>query len=114
MEEYERAENEFLSKINHLEKKIAAQKAPEIKVKPLVKDQMQGKEQVLKEIIRKNPVQTYTEPLATRLGYGNALARLGEYEKIFVLNADLSNATLRTLLILLSADPSTWAFRRRT
>jgi transketolase len=91
MDEYERAEKDFLSKINHLEKKIAAQNPPEIRVKPLVKDQMKEKEQNLKEIIRKNPVQPYTEPTATRLGYGNALARLGEYEKIFVLNADLAN-----------------------
>jgi transketolase len=91
MDEYERAEKDFLSKINHLEKKIAAQNPPEIRVKPLVKDQMKEKEQNLKEIIQKNPVQPYTAPTATRLGYGNALARLGEYEKIFVLNADLAN-----------------------
>lgn len=91
MEEYGRAEKDFLSKINHLEKKIAAQKPTEIKVKPLVKDRTMEKDQDLKQIIRKNPVQSYTEPTATRLGYGNALARLGEYEKIFVLNADLAN-----------------------
>ena len=67
------------------------EKPPEIKVKPLVKDRKREKDQDFQEIIGKNPVQPYTEPTATRLGYGNALARLGEYEKIFVLNADLAN-----------------------
>ncbi len=91
MDEYKRAEKEFVSKIKSLEEKITAQNTEEINVKPLVKDRVKKKEQDLKEIIQKNPVQPYTEPTATRLGYGNALARLGEYEKIFVLNADLAN-----------------------
>ena len=92
MEEYERAETTFLEKINILEKKIAAQKLVELNMKPLVKTQPEEKQQDLLEIIRGNPVQEYAEPTATRIGYGNALARLGQYEKIFVLNADLAGA----------------------
>ena len=90
MEEYERAERDFLAKIGILEKKIAAQKNVPIKVKPLVKPNPKEEDQDLQEIIRKNPLQTYKEPTATRIGYGNGLARLGEYNKIFVLNADLA------------------------
>ncbi len=90
MEEYERAERDFLSKIEVLEKKIKSRKAFAIKVKPLIKTNPKEEEQDLKEIIRKNPPQKYSEPTATRIGYGNGLARLGEYKKIFVLNADLA------------------------
>ncbi len=90
MEEYERAEREFAARIAQLEKKIVARSPVQIKIKPLVKTPSREPEQNLEEIIRKNPSQPYTEPLATRLGYGNALARLGEYDKIFVLNADLA------------------------
>lgn len=90
MEEYERAERDFLSKIEILEKKIKSKKSYPIKVKPLIKINPEEEEQDLKEIIRKNPPQKYSEPTATRIGYGNGLARLGEYKKIFVLNADLA------------------------
>lgn len=90
MEEYERAERDFLAKIGVLEKKIAAGKPLQIKVKPLVKTQPEGEEQDLQKIIRENRTQAYTEPTATRIGYGNGLARLGGYKKIFVLNADLA------------------------
>ena len=90
MEEYERAERDFLAKIGILEEKIASRAPVEIKVKPLIKIQPEEKQQDLQEIIRKNPLQPYTEPTATRIGYGNCLARLGEYRKIFVLNADLA------------------------
>ncbi len=90
MEEYEKAERDFLSKIEVLEKKIKSRKASAIKVKPLIKTNPKEEEQDLKEIIRKNPPQKYSEPTATRIGYGNGLARLGEYKRIFVLNADLA------------------------
>jgi transketolase len=90
MEEYERAERDFLSKIEILEKKIQTRKLPPIRVKPLVKINPEEEEQDLKEIIRNNPPQKYSEPTATRIGYGNGLARLGSYKKIFVLNADLA------------------------
>lgn len=92
MEEYERAKRDFLAKISILEKKIATQRSVEIKVKPLIKTQPEEKQQAFQEIIRNNPPQPYTEPTATRIGYGNALARLSQYEKIFVLNADLASA----------------------
>ncbi|MFC1915367.1 transketolase C-terminal domain-containing protein [Chloroflexota bacterium] len=89
LEQFERAERALSAKIEMLEKKIASQKFAEVKVKPLVKAQPEEKQQDLREIIRKNPVTTYTEPTATRIAYGNALARLGEYQKLFVLDADL-------------------------
>ncbi len=89
MEEYERAEREFLAKISILEKKVGSRK-PLSRIKPLVKTQPEEEEQDLGQIIKKVPRQTYTEPTATRIGYGNGLARLGEYKKIFVLNADLA------------------------
>ena len=90
MEEYERAERDFLAKIDILEKKIAARKPVPMKVKPLVKTEPKEDKQDLLEIIKKNPPQPYREPTATRIGYGNGLARLGEFKKIFVLNADLA------------------------
>lgn len=92
IDEFERAEHECLLKIDRLEKKIAAGKPGEMKTKPLVKSAPDGKKQNLHDIISRNPPQVYTEPTATRIGYGNALARLGEYKKIFVLNADLTGA----------------------
>ena len=90
MEEHARAEKGFDAKIEMLEKKIGSRKPQEVRVKPLVKTQPEEDKQDLQEIVRKNPAQLYTEPTATRIGYGNALARLGGYEKIFVLNADLA------------------------
>jgi len=91
-EEYGRAETECLALIENLEKRVSDQAQGKIKVKPVVKRPANEKEQNLGEIIQRNPCQTYREPTATRIGYGNALARLGEYEKLFVLNADLMGA----------------------
>ena len=99
MEEYERAERDFLAKIQILEKKIASQRPIQMKVRPLLKTQPHEEDQNLQEIINRNPPQPYQEPTATRLGYGNALARLGEYRKIFVLNADLSGACGNTKFV---------------
>ncbi|MFH1490209.1 MAG: transketolase C-terminal domain-containing protein [Pseudomonadota bacterium] len=90
MEEYERAEKDFTAKIENLEKKIRAKKPADMKIKPLDKKGPQEKIQDLREIIQRNPCPPYDKPIATRLGYGSALARLGEYKKIFVLNADLA------------------------
>jgi transketolase len=99
VEEYERAERDFLAKIQILEKKIASQRPIQMKVRPLLKTQPHEEDQNLQEIINRNPPQPYQEPTATRLGYGNALARLGEYKKIFVLNADLSGACGNTKFV---------------
>ncbi len=90
LEEYERAERDFLAKVDLLEKKIGARAPRELNVKPLEKVYTKENQQNLREIIRRNPPEPYTEPTATRIGYGNALARLGGYENIFVLNADLA------------------------
>jgi transketolase len=114
MEEYERAERDFLAKIDILEKKIGAHKHVAINVKPLVKTQAEEEEQDLQEIIRKNPPQTYTEPTATRIGYGNGLARLGEYKKIFVLNADLAAPCGTTKFIERYPENAPLAIERRS
>ena len=90
MEEYERAERNFSAKIDILEKKMAARKMVQVRIRSLNKTQPKEEEQNLEEIVKRNPVQTYKEATATRIGYGNGLARLGEYRKIFVLNADLA------------------------
>ena len=91
-EEYGRAETECLALIDNLEKSVSTWHHDEVKVKPVIKRPAHEKKQDLEEIIRRNPPQVYLEPTATRIGYGNALARLAEYEKIFVLNADLMGA----------------------
>jgi transketolase len=91
-EEYGRAETECLALIDNLEKRVSTRPHGEVKAKPVVKFPAHEKKQDLEEIIRRNPCQPYREPTATRIGYGNALVRLGEYEKIFVLNADLMGA----------------------
>jgi transketolase len=92
LEQYERAEKIILGKIDILEKKIAAQKTSVLNIKLLDKDGLAESTQDLAEIIRHNPAAAYSEPAATRIGYGNALVRLGSYEKIIVLNADLAGA----------------------
>jgi len=92
MEEYAAAEKEFLDKIEKLKKKIAARAGLKVNVRPLDKSAPPEIQQDLPSIIKRHPVQTYSQPTATRIGYGNCLARLGEFEKIFVFNADLMGA----------------------
>jgi transketolase len=92
MREFERVEKDFLSKIETLEKKISARKPELVGMKPLIKYEPKEEEQDFSEIIRRNPPKSYSQPTATRIGYGNSLARLGEYKKIFVANADLAGA----------------------
>ena len=91
-EEYERAEAECLAVIENSERSMACRSWDDRNVKPLVKSSPREREQTFQEIIRKNPLKEYHEPTATRIGYGNSLFRLGSYEKIFVLNADLMGA----------------------
>lgn len=91
-EEYEKAEANFDAKIAGLQEKMRNTQVPEFTFTPLVKDPPAEEEQDLHDIIGRNPPCTYTEPTPTRIGYANALMRLGEYEKIFVLNADLAIA----------------------
>lgn len=113
-EEYERAERDFLAKIDILEKKIAARKPVPMKVKPLVKTQPKEDEQDLQGIIKKNPPQPYIEATATRIGYGNGLARLGEFKKIFVLNADLAAPCGTTKFIERYPENAPLAINRRS
>jgi len=99
MEQYEQAETDFLAKISILERQIASQRPVKMKIKPLVKTQPVEKQQELQEILRNNPPQPYTESTATRIGYGNALARLGEYEKIKrrSINIGVQEANMMTM-----------------
>jgi len=92
MEEYAAAEKEFLDKIKKLEKKTTDRADLKLEVRPLDKSATPEKQQDLTAIIERHPVKTYREPTATRIGYGNCLIRLGEFEKIFVFNADLMGA----------------------
>jgi transketolase len=113
-EEYGRAETECLALIDNLEKSVSTRPQGEIKVKPLVKMPAHAKNQDLEEIIHRNPPQGYREPTATRIGYGNALARLGEYEKVFVLNADLMGACGATAFCEKYPENAEELFRRRS
>lgn len=92
MEEYAAAEKEFLDKIEKLEKKTAGRSDVNLEIRPLDKSATPEQQQDLTAIIDRHPVKTYGEPTATRIGYGNCLARLGEFEKIYVFNADLMGA----------------------
>jgi transketolase len=91
-EEYGRAEAECRALIEKSEQSVACRACDKFSVKPLTKSSPRQKEQDFQEIIQQNPPKRYHEPTATRIGYGNSLARLGAYEKIFVLNADLMGA----------------------
>jgi transketolase len=92
MEQFERAEKELLAKAETIETKLASCGPDKVEVTPLVKSQPEETMQDFNEIIKAHPAMEYTKPTATRVGYGNALERLGVFEKIFVLNADLSGA----------------------
>ena len=93
LEEYEIAEKDFEAKIKKLEKKLADRDATDTLTPPLQKPAAaEDEKQNLIEIIQQNPVRDYTEATATRIGYGNCMLRLGEYEKLVVLNADLMGA----------------------
>jgi len=92
MEQYECAEKECLLKIENIEKRISAHEIKEVKIKALEKAQPEEENQDLQDVIKENPAQEYTKLTATRVGYGNAILRLGVYKKIFVLNADLAGA----------------------
>jgi len=118
LEQYERAEEILNGKIRALEDKLKA-KPPRDEVRtepPKKKTSSHDGDQDLKEITRRNPfVETeYQEPTATRLGYGNALHRLGKYNKIFVLNADLTNPCGTTKFVGIYPEDAAPVSERRT
>jgi transketolase len=92
LEQYERAAKECLLKIENIEKRLDAYDIGPVKLKALDKAQPAEIFGTLADVAKKNPVQEYTVKTPTRVGYGNAILRLGEYKKIFVLNADLAGA----------------------
>ena len=75
MEEWARAEAEFDSKLEKLERKTA--ELPVVEVEPPDKNSPRETDQSLEAIAKKNPAQTYSEPTATRIGYGNAAFATG-------------------------------------
>jgi transketolase len=113
-EEYERAEAECRSVIEKSGQSLACRCGGPIGVKPTTKSSPREKEQDFHEICRKNPPKTYREPTATRIGYGNSLARLGTYEKIFVLNADLMGACGNTAFCEMYPENAGEPSRRRS
>ena len=112
LEQYERAEKIFDVQIADLENKASA--TENINHTNIVKKHTYENKQNLESIIKHNPVQTYSGPTATRIGYGNALARLGGYEKLFVLNADLAGACGTTDFIKMYPENSDKATNRRS
>jgi transketolase len=90
VEQNKRAQAAFEAKIEVLTKELGKKEIhPD---KSFSKEEPPPLDQDLDEIIARNPCPDYTEPTATRLGYGSGLARLGEYRQIVVLNADLAGA----------------------
>ena len=89
-EQNQKAQAAFEAKIEVLSKELGKNEIYPVKEFP--KDEPPPLDQDLGEIIACNPCPDYTEPTATRLGYGSGLARLGEYNKLVVLNADLAGA----------------------
>ena len=92
LEQQESASRVFHLRMEELDRALGSYSAKTAQVKPLVKNMHPARQDDLKEIITRNPSGDYREPTATRIGYGNCLARLGEYSRIFVLNADLAAA----------------------
>jgi transketolase len=94
LEQYERAEKILNEKIEALEKRVKGTSPPGIAVEPLrARAPGKGVDRNLSDIVKECPFNEdeYNEATATRIGYGNALHRLGRYRNIFVLNADLTN-----------------------
>ena len=102
LEQQEKASKVFRLRMEELDREMAKGGFKPIPVKSLVKDSSRSETPAgspsespsasndLKEVIARRPAGEYHEPTATRIGYGNCLSRLGEYPRIFVLNADLA------------------------
>ena len=118
LEQYERAEEILNGKMRTLEDKMRANPPRDkVRIEPLnKKTPSPEKDQSLKDIIRENPLveAEYQAPTATRLGYGNALHRLGKYKKIFVLNADLTNPCGTTKFVGVYSENAVPVSERRT
>lgn len=116
VEQYEQAEEILNGKIKAIEDKIRANShRDKIRIEP-VKRKASFETPSLNDVVRKNPLveAEYQGPTATRLGYGNALHRLGKYKKIFVLNADLTNPCGTTKFVGTYAEDAAAVSERRT
>jgi transketolase len=92
LEQLEKASKAFRDRIEEIDRELAHCSPPAVPVVELKKTTPPPLPDDLREIIARNPSGEYKAPTATRIGYGNCLARLGEYRRLFVLNADLEGA----------------------
>jgi transketolase len=117
LEQYERAEKILNGRIKALEDKVRINPPPDLRVAPLREKSGEiMKEQSLADIMKANPFHEgeYKEATATRIGYGNALHRLGKYRNIFVLNADLTNPCGTTKFVGAYAEDAEELTERRS
>jgi transketolase len=92
LEQLEKASKAFLHRIEEIDQELPRYSQHTLPTKEIVKTSPPLLPDNPKEIISRNPPGQYHTPTATRIGYGNCLARLGEYRRIFVFNADLEGA----------------------
>jgi transketolase len=92
LEQLEKASKTFHHRIEEIDRELSRYSPPTVPVKEIKKTSPPLAQDDLREIISRNPPGEYKAPTATRIGYGNCLARLGEYKRLFVLNADLEGA----------------------
>ena len=99
LDQLESASKAFRLRLEELDQEWAKHSKEVLPVKETVKEPTLPIQDSLLEIIARNPARDYREPTATRVGYGNCLARLGEYQRLFVLNADLEGACGTTAFV---------------
>lgn len=92
LEQLDKASKTFQTRIEEIDREMVKYSQNSIPVRPLTKTPAPPFEDDLREVISRNPPGEYTGPTATRIGYGNCLSRLGEYRRVYVLNADLEGA----------------------
>ena len=92
LEQLEKASKAFHHRIEEIDQELSRYSSSPVSVKEIIKTSPPPAQDDLREIISRNPPGEYKVPTATRIGYGNCLARLGEYKRLFVLNADLEGA----------------------
>jgi transketolase len=92
LEQLDKASRGFLHRMEEIDQELPKSSQEALPTKEIVKTPPPALPEDLKEIISRNPPGQYNAPTATRIGYGNCLARLGEYRRLFVFNADLEGA----------------------
>jgi transketolase len=92
LEQLEKASKAFHHRMEEIDREMSRYSPSTVPVKEIEKTSPPFAQDDLREIISLNPPGEYKVPTATRIGYGNCLARLGEYKRLFVFNADLEGA----------------------